>query len=377
MSVEVRSLKQSLRKIEFPLCAKEALHKINELICSRMTTIKNMDIALNLMAEFIFFEVDRRGDKRPQPLNPLLELQLINILYEYFDSVPSESARNTVFLSLFSGTTANSRIQVLSKLVSLAIGIPSTKILASARAWMQQLGNTSPNSCKLAEAIIQDYFYFYKCNIDKITLLPKICPQFTANVLTAITENYFNTRGKEIVFPPDILVETITKWLSENPSLCIAAQQKQALLPVGAISMEATTPIAGLVRWCVLAPIFKKDNDYYNKLHLALLTSIMEIPRTVPPKAVYAQHLVIPINPILAYVNDLKNRQELKLDQILNEDSLQICLDRYAQIVQITQSVKAIYGHIDDLYYQLKMLPFNKIMSIVINNYNKEKIIVI
>uniref|UniRef100_A0A6P7GEA2 Uncharacterized protein C7orf26-like n=1 Tax=Diabrotica virgifera virgifera TaxID=50390 RepID=A0A6P7GEA2_DIAVI len=218
MSVDIRSVKQSLRKIEFPQCAKEALPKINELLLSRMNTnqnidIKNMDIALNLMAEFIFFEVDRRGDKRPQPLNPLLELQLVKILYDYFDSEPSESARNTVFLSLFSGTTANSRIQVLSKLVSLAIGIPSTKILVSARAWMQQLGNTSANSCKLAEAIVQDYFYFYKSNTDKITLLPKICPQFTANIITAIAENYFNTRGKELVFPPDILIETITKWV--------------------------------------------------------------------------------------------------------------------------------------------------------------------
>ncbi|XP_050519126.1 integrator complex subunit 15-like [Diabrotica virgifera virgifera] len=374
------SLKQSLRKLEFPLCSKEALHKINELMFSHMATsmnknidIQNMDIALDLMAEFIFLEVDKRGEKRLQPLNPLVELQLVKTLYDYFDSVPCESARNTVFLSLFSGTTANSRIQVLSKLVSLAIGIPSTKILVSARAWMQQIGNSSQNSCKLADAIVQDYFYFYKTNLDKITLLPKICPEFTANVITAITENYYNARMKEIVFPPDNLIETITKWLSEDPSLCNAAQQKQALLPAGAISMEAQTPIAGLVRWCVLAPIYKKDNEYYNKLHLALLTSIIEIPKSVPPKAVNVQDLIIPINPILAYVNELKHKKELELDQIVNEDSLQLCLDRFAQIVQVAQSVKAIYGQIDDLYYNLKMLPSTRLMNIVINNYNKEK----
>uniref|UniRef100_A0A6P7GW77 Uncharacterized protein LOC114347511 n=1 Tax=Diabrotica virgifera virgifera TaxID=50390 RepID=A0A6P7GW77_DIAVI len=193
---------------------------LDELMFSGMATsmnknidIQNMDIALDLMAEFIFLEVDKRGEKRLQPLNPLVELQLVKTLYDYFDSVPCESARNTVFLSLFSGTTANSRIQVLSKLVSLAIGIPSTKILVSARAWMQQIGNSSQNSCKLADAIVQDYFYFYKTNLDKITLLPKICPEFTANVITAITENYYNARMKEIVFPPDNLIETITKWV--------------------------------------------------------------------------------------------------------------------------------------------------------------------
>ncbi|XP_056636858.1 integrator complex subunit 15 [Diorhabda carinulata] len=371
------NLKQTLRKIEYPLCAKEALYKIVELICGRITSIKNMDLALDLMAEFVFYEVDRRGYKRSQPLTPLLELQLIKILHEYFDNISSESGRNTVFLSLFSGNTANLRINILIKLTSVSIGIPSSKILSSASAWMQQLGNTSPNSCKLAEGIIQDYFHFYVSNTDKILVLPKISPQFTANFLTAVAENYFNPLKKEVLFPPQVLLETITLWISQNPNLCTAAQHKQALLPPGAIAMEATTPIAGLFRWCILAPIHKQTNDHYNNLHLALLNSVTNIQRTVPPKAIYAQHVTQSINPILSYVNDLKNKQDLKLDQILNEDALQLCLDRFAQAVQIINSVNAMYGHVDDLFYQLKLLPFNKLMNIVINNYKKNKVIVI
>nr|XP_023022930.1 uncharacterized protein C7orf26 homolog [Leptinotarsa decemlineata] len=371
------NLKQSLRKIDYPLCAKEALNKIVELICSRITSIKNMDLSLDLMAEFIFYEVDRRGHKRGHPLTALLELQLIEILYEYFNGISNETARNTLFLSLFSGTTASMRLGILSKLVSVSIGIPSPAILSSASAWMQQLGNTSQNCCKLAESLIQDYFYYYNFNTCRIKELPHISPQFTANFMTAIAENYFNTSKKELLFPQKVLLDTITYWITTNCGLCTAAQQKQAILPPGAIAMEATTPISGLLKWCILSPIYKQDNPSYNDLHLALLSGIMEIPRVLPPKAVYAQHLTITINPILSYVNDLRNKQELKLDQILNEDSLQLSLDRFAQAIQVIYSANAVYGHLDDLFHQLKLLPFNKLMSIVINTYKKNKVIIL
>ncbi|KAG5865032.1 hypothetical protein JTB14_012786 [Gonioctena quinquepunctata] len=348
------NLKQSLRKIDFPLCAKEALNRIMDLICCRITSIKNMDLSLDLMAEFVFYEVDRRGHKRSQPLTPLLELQLIEVLYEYFNGITNESARNTLFLSLFSGTTAASRL---------------------ASAWMQQLGNTSQNSCRLADSLIQDYFNFY--NIHGIKLLPNISPQFAANFMTAITENYYQTSRRDFSFPPKVLLDTITFWIMGNCSLCTAAQIKQAILPPGAIAMEATTPIAGLLKWCILAPIYKQESSSYSDLHLALLNSITEVPRTLPPKAIYAQHLTAPINPILSYVNDLRNKQELKLDQILNEDSLQLALDRFAQAIQVVYSVNAVYGHLDDLFQQLKLLPFNKLMSIVISSYKKNKVIIL
>lgn len=135
------NLKQTLRKLEYPLCAQEALKKISELLCARVTNIKNMDLSLDLIAEFVFYEVDRRGNKRPHTLTPLVELQLLEILFEFLNSISNEAARSTLFLNLFSPITANIRLGILSKLVSLAIGIPSHVILISASTWMQQLGN--------------------------------------------------------------------------------------------------------------------------------------------------------------------------------------------------------------------------------------------
>lgn len=172
-----------------------------------------MDLALDLMAEFIFCEIDRRGHKKTQMLSPLLELQLLDILYDYFINIFNESGRNTVYLSLFSGTTAVLRLGVLSKLVSIAIAIPSPNILISTSAWMQQLGNTSPNSCKLAQALVQDYFYYNQNSVEKMKTLPDISPQFTANFMTALAEIYFSFGKKEIIFPSPMLLETIKTWV--------------------------------------------------------------------------------------------------------------------------------------------------------------------
>ncbi|KAJ3662617.1 hypothetical protein Zmor_006956 [Zophobas morio] len=356
------NLKQTLRKLEFPLCAKEALNKIGELICGRITSIKNMDLALDLMSEFIFCEVDRRGNKRSSPLSALLELQLLEILFEHFNGLTNEAARNTVFLSLFSGTTALQRAGILSKLVSLAIGIPSPAILTSASTWMQQLGCTSAHSCKLAQAIVHDYFHLVPSAADRMKILPDVAPQFTANFLTAVAENYFNSKKKDQPYPSESLLQTITQWISQNAHLCIAAQQKQAALPPGAIAMEATTAIAGLIRWCTLAPMYEQDSQLYSHLHLALLNSILEIPHTTPPKAICAQHLATSLRFILLYSNKTGK-----------QSNLQLALDRFAQAVQVALSTKCVYGKIDDLIHQLQQLPFNKLMSIVINTHKECK----
>lgn len=168
-----------------------------------------------------------------------------------------------------------------------------------------------------------------------------------------------------------------TCQITEYSGLCIAAQQKPVALPPGAIAMEATTPIAGLLKWCILSPIYNQNDQYYTDLHLAILNGITEAPHNVSLKAIYAQHLATPINPILSYVSDLKNKHDIKLDELLNKDCLQLALDRYAQSIQVAYTANVLYGHVDDFFHQLKLLPFNKLMSIVISSYNKNKVIIL
>ncbi|KAK4877287.1 hypothetical protein RN001_009793 [Aquatica leii] len=372
-------IKHSLRKLDYPLCAKEAIIKIGQLICNRVPSLKHMDLALDLMAELIFCEVDRRGNKRHSPLTSLDELQLLDILYDYLNNTSNETSRNAVFLSLFSGTTAMMRSAVLSKLVSVAVGIPSPTVLSSASVWMQQLGNTSHNSNQLAKALIKDYFVLSPNIVHKLNVLPHIAPQFTANFLTAIANMYFTDGKKEaFTFPSQNLLETITLWVNENSGLCIAAQQIQSSLPPGAIAMEATTPLAGLLRWCILAPIYNEDSDLYGKLHLGLLNSILEIPSTNPPRAISAAHLVQPVGIILRFLNDeqLKvktTEQIVDKQKTLIENKLQLCLDRFAQAIQVALSINCVYGNMEDLFYQLQQLPQNRLLRIVIHTHKLNK----
>lgn len=59
-------------------------HFSGQLICGRVPSIKNMDLALDLMTEFVFQEVDRRGNKRGTSLSSLAELQLMEVLFDFF-----------------------------------------------------------------------------------------------------------------------------------------------------------------------------------------------------------------------------------------------------------------------------------------------------
>nr|XP_022915740.1 uncharacterized protein C7orf26 homolog isoform X1 [Onthophagus taurus]XP_022915741.1 uncharacterized protein C7orf26 homolog isoform X2 [Onthophagus taurus] len=370
-----QEIKSSLRKMDFPQCTQEALNKIGQLICGKVPSLKQMDLALDLISEFVFCEVDKRGNKIA-PLNPLKELQLIEVLFDYFNGIQTESHRNTVFLSIFSGTTFALRSVILSRLISIAIGMPSEPVLVSASAWMQQLGNTSINCNKLAESVIRDYFVLVPNGAQRLNLLSNCAPQFVANFLTAVSEIYFTDIKGTINFPPESLLNAVTNWIEGNYKLCIAAQQNPSVLPPGAIAMETTTPIAGLLKWCILAPIFNQNSNLYSRLHLALLNSLLEIPIVSPPRAVSAKHLTTSVGYLCRFTMDIKTRRKKDdTDTIIFDlnEMLILALDRYAQAVQVALSVKCVYGNIGDLISQLCQLPQHKILSIVICSHQVNK----
>lgn len=173
-----------------------------------------MDLAIDLMAEFIFTEMDRRGNRKTTSLTSLQELQLLQIFCEYFSGTATEQIKNTVFLSLFpAGNTLTLRIKVLCKLVSMAVCVPCPSVLHAAGVWMQQLGNTSTHSLQLAKSLVNDYFIFTPSAVVRLTSLPNVAPQFTANFLTAVAEIYLTEKQNCFTPPPLSLLETITDWV--------------------------------------------------------------------------------------------------------------------------------------------------------------------
>nr|CAD7462158.1 unnamed protein product [Timema tahoe] len=144
MSISASEVKHSLRKTDFPFCAREALERIEKLCVASETNQSshsskphhhstNMELAKDLMAEFVFCEIDRRGGRR-RKLGCIQELQLLEALCDFFKpsytSGNSDTTRNSVFMALFPPSVAE-RSRLLVKLVSMAISTKNVPVLAA------------------------------------------------------------------------------------------------------------------------------------------------------------------------------------------------------------------------------------------------------
>lgn len=99
-----------------------------QIVAGRIApTPKQLDIVMDIISEFIFCE-ERRGNRRSAPLGPLQELQLIEVICEYLSGSINETAKNTIFLSLFGGMESQRRLKILCILASMAVSAASTPV---------------------------------------------------------------------------------------------------------------------------------------------------------------------------------------------------------------------------------------------------------
>ncbi|KAK3914805.1 hypothetical protein KUF71_024300 [Frankliniella fusca] len=438
MQLIMMSEKQSLRKSEFPNCAREALHKVEQLCVpqasGRPPSAKEMDLAMEIMAEFIFCEVDRRGHSKK--LTCIQQLQLAQLLCDYFAGVQfggsgplgaiagpnGDTARNTIFLSLFPPTTSKGRAQALVQLVSMAISTKNKPVLDSTGIWMQQLGCTSKLVLQLAEGLVKDYFVLVPKAVTRLQDLPALAPHFTANFLTTVAETYASSEQKDGFSPPPAaLLEVITQWVSDNPRLCLAALivNLQPLLPLGSIPMAALTPFAGLFKWCVLSPLLTlsvsnkksrditngssngitstknvktegmnnqdgecsgKESPLYSQLHLALLESLVENVYSSANRVnsvrdvVSVQHIAGIVEPVHTWYNTQLKISERKPPELsrAGHEALELALDRLGQAVQVALAANCAYGNKQYLLTQLdtlKNLPGSRLLRIVLKTH--------
>lgn len=341
-------IKQSLRKVDFPYCAREALCRI-EILCSRPG--KQVDLQMDLISEFVFGEIERR--KKRNMTMAIQELQLIEVLSDFFQSPGGAPAvRNAVFLSLFPADS--SRYKVLGNLVSLAIATQNKAVLNATGIWMQQLGSTSPQSVGLARHVLNDYFVLTPKSIDKLKQLPVLAPHFTANLLTAIGEVY------EDKDPPTELLRLVGEWINENPSLLLTSLMDNPALPTGGIPMTPITPIAGLFRWCILSPLRADDNEnlepqdeqkkLYSKIQQLLMDSVLRLKNSGNNKhAISAQHLAATTRTL---TTNLQNRTNI------NSAVRDLAMERLAQAVSAAMSANCIYGNKQELLALLQPLSY-------------------
>ncbi|XP_037890533.1 uncharacterized protein C7orf26 isoform X2 [Glossina fuscipes] len=346
-------IKHSLRKLEFPLCVKEVLPRIEKFVFLERS--KDVDV--------------RRGQSQssqsPQQynnmhMNKIQEFQLILVLIEFFSQPGPDATRNAVFLSLFGTNLTPQRSKTLSKLISTAVSGSVAPLLSSAGTWMQQVGCTTTPSLEMAQSLVSDFIIFSRKTPEQLKQLPLVAPHFAANLMTAVADLYLNDQRGSLVAPPDALLDVFCEWISENPSLCLASQQALAL-PSGAIAMPVVTPLAGLIRWSVLSPLVSNRITYSN-LHLALLQTLLEIVHTGPPTALNAQHLAAIVGPLKQQAARLV-AENIKPSE---DSNYQKCMERLSQAVQVGLSANCVFGNIPQLICALESLPSHNLMKIVI-----------
>jgi len=71
-------------------------------------------------------------------LNAIQELQILEIILSFFSKQNSDTCRQTVFNLLFGTLMENeSKMSLLSKLVSMSVSVQNSAVLNSAAVWMQ------------------------------------------------------------------------------------------------------------------------------------------------------------------------------------------------------------------------------------------------
>lgn len=380
--------KISLRKLEYPMCAVEALSRLGWLtlhflipffvsnvflVAEGLIASRNkQNLAMQIISEFIFLERTKDGDVRKMQtlgisqMNIYQEFQLILALIEYFSRPGRDATRNAIFLSLFGSHLTPQRSRLLSRLISTAVSGSVAPLLSSAGTWMQQVGCKTPPSLEVAQNIVSDFISFSRKTPEQLRHLPMVGPHFAANFMVAVADLYLNEkRGGVLTPPPDALLDAITEWTSENPLLCQAPQQP-LVLPAGAIAMPFATPLAGLLRWVVLAPLVSNRQAYSN-LHLSLLHTLLKTANNGESTiSLHSQDLMQIVTSLQKYCARLT---EAKVAPDADAAYLK-SMERFAQAVQIALASNCITNHIQ-LLCVLETLPPHALMKIVLAAHKK------
>uniref|UniRef100_A0A023F8T1 Uncharacterized protein n=2 Tax=Triatoma infestans TaxID=30076 RepID=A0A023F8T1_TRIIF len=364
-------IKSALRKSELRFSARDALLKAEELICSynsnlnRQQALKQTELTLEIIAEFVFNEVDRRGVRKK--LTSTEEVEVILAVIDHLVLAKTEVRRNAVFLSLFPLHHSTDRTWFLVTLISLAISTISVPVLSAAAAHLQQVGCTSTYASHFARKLVQEYFMLVPIDTQAVIDLPKDAPLFVANFLTAVTEGYSFIEGKQkFILPPRHMLEIVVRWIKDNPRLCLTPllPAYHPALPQGAIVMPAVTPYTGLFKWCIMSVVDTSESSVqlYSLLESLLLSSLeraateglAENERNV----VLAQDLATSVPALLGLCFDRS--------AVLNQ-----AIDRLARIIQVTMVTQTLYGSKQELWRQLESLPPNKLMQHIKENIFK------
>nr|BAC39915.1 unnamed protein product [Mus musculus] len=386
-------IRHSLLRRDALSAAKEVLYHLNIYFSSQLQSAPLPIVdkgSVELLEEFVF-QVPKERGAQPKRLNSLQELQLLEIMCSYFQEQSKDSVRQIIFSSLFSpqGNKADdSRMSLLGKLVSMAVAVCRIPVLECAASWLQR---TPVVYCvRLARVLVEDYCCLVPGSVQTLKQIFSASPRFCCQFITSVTALY--DLSSDDLIPPLDLLEMIVSWIFEDPRLILITFLNTPIaanLPIGFLEL---TPLIGLIRWCVKAPLAYKrkkpclsnghishkvakdsgastDRDshlLYSKLHLSVLQVLMTLQLHLTEKNLYGRLGLILFDHMVPLVEEI-NRLADELNPLNASQEIELALDRLAQALQVAMTSGALLCTRDDLRTLCSRLPHNNLLQLVIS----------
>ncbi|KAM9789974.1 integrator complex subunit 15 [Neosynchiropus ocellatus] len=383
-------IRQSLLPRDVLSAAKELLYHldiyISNLVQSGRQPPQVDTKTLDLVEEFILHSPkDRNATARR--MSALQELQLLEIMCSCFQEQSRDAVRQLMFSALFNlqGNQADeSRMGLLSKLVSMAIAVGRVPILECAATWLQR---THRVYCvRLAQVLVDDYCSMLPGSVSTLQNIHSSSPRFCCQFIAAVTTLYDLT--SEELTPPLELLQMIVSWIQEDPHLVLISFLNTPLSGSQPISSLDVTPLGGLVRWCVKAPLvykrYKKQGltngnaasdpevgPLFSALHLSVLQVLMLLPNILNEKGLFGRLALLQLESLASLTSDLSRLLD-QADKHIHTSSdvhppSQLALDRLAQALQVALANGALLCSREDLRSICSRLPHNNLLQLVLS----------
>jgi len=374
--MDSKSILYELRQLKFPESTIAALDYLSSSISRNVTKPKKLpghidDFDDKIMSEFIFMVYLK------QRLRMVHDLHIINLLLNYFSS--HEKTHHAIFKMLFVNAAGDDiKMSILSKLISLAVGLQNTALLESAAEWMQTQGCSSGSVLTVVADVLHDYTDIASSACSSVLQqLPKVSSYFTCNFLTALTCIH-TLPGSKCGSKPVLsvsLLELICEWLTQEPRLALVSlyqicssyavqQPHRAALWTSPTKPNMQTPIPGLMRWCTKAPLLvsgvaecSKWACLLSQLQLVLLQTLVAFP-LVPG----SQQLELIT---LADMNQTVGDFVALVSVSTNPQTVLVATDRLVQILQVALSTGAFRCSLGDLRNICQRLPSCGLLKMV------------
>lgn len=173
-------------------------------------------------------------------------------------------------------------------------------------------------------------------------------------------------RADELIPPLDLL-EVVVGWILEDPRLTLITFLNTPIatnLPIGFLEL---TPLTGLIRWCVKAPLACKQRKkpcladghghakapkdpvgperdsplLYSQLHLSVLQVLLLLQAHLTEKNLYGRLGLILFDHMVPLVEDV-NRLADELNPLNASAEIELSLDRLAQALQVAMASGAL-----------------------------------